>query len=48
VAARTGRNFEDIVPIFQSIDWLSADERDKITEGNARKVHSRVDFEAKK
>jgi 4-oxalmesaconate hydratase len=45
---KTGRNFEDIVPIFQSIDWLSDDERYKITEGNARKVYSRVDFEAEK
>jgi 4-oxalmesaconate hydratase len=41
---KTGRNFEDIVPIFQAIEWLSEEDRDKITEGNARKVYSRIDF----
>jgi hypothetical protein len=30
------------VPIFQSIDWLTAEERYKITEGNAKKVFSRI------
>ncbi|MBI4527305.1 MAG: amidohydrolase [Deltaproteobacteria bacterium] len=39
---KTGRNFEDIVPIFNSIDWLSDDDRYKITEGNAKKVFSRI------
>ena len=39
---QTGRNFEDTVPILQSIDWLSDADRDKITEGNARKVYSRM------
>ena len=39
---KTGRNFEDLVPIFQSIDWLTDEERYKITEGNARKVFSRM------
>jgi len=39
---KTGRNFEDIVPIFQSIDSLSAEDKHKITEGNARKVFSRI------
>ncbi len=39
---KTGRNFEDIVPIFQSIDWLTDEDRRKITEGNARKVFSRM------
>jgi len=39
---KTGRNFEDIVPIFQSIDSLSAEDKRKITEGNARKVFSRI------
>jgi len=34
----TGRNFEDIVPLFQSIDWLTEEDRYKITEGNARKL----------
>jgi 4-oxalmesaconate hydratase len=39
---KTGRNFEDLVPIFQSIEWLTDEERHKITEGNARKVFSRM------
>jgi hypothetical protein len=30
------------VPIFQSIDWLSEEERYKITEANAKKVFSRM------
>jgi 4-oxalmesaconate hydratase len=41
---KTGRNFEDIVPIFQSIDWLSDEDRYKITEGNARKVYTRINW----
>src|SRR5262249_7967799 len=44
---QTGRNFEEIVPIFQSIEWLSDEDRYKITEGNARKVYSRIDWGAK-
>ncbi len=39
---KTGRNFEDIVPIFQSIEWLSEEDRKKITEENAKKVFSRM------
>jgi 4-oxalmesaconate hydratase len=39
---KTGRNFEDVVPIFQSVEGLSAEDRWKITEGNARKLYSRV------
>ena len=39
---KTGRNFEDLVPIFQSIDWLTEEDRRKITEGNAKKVFSRM------
>jgi len=39
---KTGRNFEDLVPIFKSIDWLSEEERYNITEGNAKKVFSRM------
>jgi 4-oxalmesaconate hydratase len=42
VDPQTGRNFEDTVPILQSIDWLSDADRYKITEGNARKVYSRM------
>jgi 4-oxalmesaconate hydratase len=39
---KTGRNFEDLVPIFQSIEWLSEEDRLKITEGNAKKIFSRI------
>ena len=42
VDPQTGRNFEDIVPIFQSIDWLSETDKQKITEGNARQLFSRL------
>jgi len=42
VDPKTGRNFEDIVPIFQSIDWLSAEDKRKITEGNVRMLFSRM------
>ena len=44
---KTGRNFEDLVPIFKSIDWLTEEERHKITEGNAKKVFSRMSASAK-
>lgn len=44
---KTGRNFEDLVPIFDSIEWLSDADRRKITEGNARKVFSRMSDAAK-
>lgn len=44
---KTGRNFEDLVPIFQSIDWLSAEERYNISEGNARRVFSKMFAEKK-
>jgi 4-oxalmesaconate hydratase len=39
---KTGRNFEDLVPIFNSIEWLTDDERRKITEANAKKLFSRM------
>ncbi|HKA32983.1 MAG TPA: amidohydrolase family protein, partial [Candidatus Binatia bacterium] len=39
---KTGRNFEDIVPIFQSIEWLSEADKKKITEENAKKVFSKA------
>jgi hypothetical protein len=43
---KTGRNFEDLVPIFKSIDWLTDEERQKITEDNAKKVFSRISTRA--
>jgi 4-oxalmesaconate hydratase len=42
VDPQTGRNFEDIVPIFRSIDWLSETDKQKITEGNARQLFARL------
>ena len=39
---KTGRNFEDLVPLFQAIDWLSDEERYKISEGNVRKLFPRM------
>ena len=44
---KTGKNFEDLVPIFKSIDWLTDEERYKITEGNAKKVFSRMSASTK-
>jgi hypothetical protein len=42
---KTGRNCEDIVPLFRSIEWLSDEERRKTTEGNAGRVFSPLFFE---
>ncbi len=44
---KTGRNFEDIVPIFKSIEWLSDEDKTKITEGNAKKLFSRMAAKSK-
>ena len=38
----TGRNFEESVPLVNSIDWLSGEDRHKLFEGNARKVFTRL------
>ena len=38
----TGRSFEDVPSLFNAIEWLSDEDRQKITEGNARKVYSRL------
>ncbi len=37
----TGRWFDDIKPLIDGIPWLSADDRDKIYEGNARRLFTR-------
>jgi 4-oxalmesaconate hydratase len=39
---QTGRNFEETVPLLQSIEWLTDEDRYKITEGNVRKVYNRM------
>jgi 4-oxalmesaconate hydratase len=38
----TGRCFDDTVPMMNEIEWLSAEDRTKIFEGNAKKLYSRV------
>jgi 4-oxalmesaconate hydratase len=38
----TGRNFEDLVPIFKSVEGLTEQDRYNITEGNARRLYSRL------
>lgn len=38
----TGRDFDDLKPIIEQIAWLSAEDRQKIFEGNARKVYTRA------
>ena len=39
---QTGRNFEDLVPIFNSLEGLSQQDRYNITEGNARRLYTRL------
>lgn len=34
----TGRNFEDTVAILESIEWLSDEDRHKITEGRRHRL----------
>lgn len=34
----TGKTFDDIVPIIQSFDWLTAEQKRGIFETNARRV----------
>lgn len=38
VDPETGRTFDDIVPHIKKIEWLSAEEKSKILEHNARKL----------
>jgi 4-oxalmesaconate hydratase len=38
----TGRDFDDLKPVVEAIDWLTDEDRYKIFEGNARKVYSRA------
>jgi hypothetical protein len=42
VDPQTGWHVEDPVPILRSIDWFSDADRSQLTEGNARKVSSRM------
>lgn len=36
----TGLDLDDLKPVIESIDWLNADDRYKIFEGNCRKVYT--------
>lgn len=38
----TGRSFDDLKPVIESIDWLSHEDRNKIFEGNARRLYGRA------
>lgn len=40
----TGRPFDDTLALVQGMDWLSADDKYKIFEGNARRLYARADF----
>jgi 4-oxalmesaconate hydratase len=42
VDPRTGRFFDDNKPYLDGIDWLTADDRRKIFEDNARRVYPRL------
>jgi 4-oxalmesaconate hydratase len=39
----TGHHFDDTKRYLDALTWLSDEDRDKIFEGNARKVYSRID-----
>jgi 4-oxalmesaconate hydratase len=39
---QTGRDFDDLKPVIETIDWLTDDDRHAIFEGNARKVYPRA------
>jgi len=36
---RTGRNFEEVVPLFEAVPGLSDEDRYNITEGNAKRLY---------
>jgi len=38
----TGRDFDQLKPVIDSIEWLTAEDRDKIFELNCRKVYTKV------
>ena len=40
VNPETGRQFDDLKPVIESIEWLTPQDRHKIFEGNARKVYA--------
>ena len=40
----TGRKFDDNLHMVTDLEWLSSEDRNKILEGNARKLYSRAKF----
>ncbi len=40
----TGRPGDDLKPVVESIDWLTDDDRNKIFEGNARKIFTHLNL----
>ena len=38
----TGRPGDDLKPVVENIEWLSAEDRQKIFEGNARRLFTRL------
>lgn len=41
----TGRSFDDLKPVIEAMDFLSADDRAQVFEGNARSVFPRLKIE---
>ena len=39
---RTGHHYDDTKRYIDQVSWLSAEDKHKIFEGNARKVYSRL------
>lgn len=42
----TGRSYDDLKPVIEGMDFLSADDRSLVFDGNARSVFSRLKIEA--
>ena len=40
----TGRPFDDTLALVADLEWLSAEDKHKIFEGNARRLYSRANF----
>ena len=38
----TGRDFDQLKPVIDSIEWLTAKDREKIFELNCRKVYTKA------
>jgi 4-oxalmesaconate hydratase len=38
----TKRDFDDLKPVIESIEWLTAADKKKIFEDNCRKVYTRA------